>query len=863
MVHYFIGDLGHLFVITSFIAALVSAFSYYKATRAGSIEQKNNWLANGSIAFYAHAVSVLGICVTLFVIIANHYFEYHYAYSYSDTKLPGYYLVSTFWNGQEGSFLLWMFWHAVLGIILIRTNKFWEAPVMTVFAVVQAFLASMILGVVVPGADFRIGSSPFILLRDAMQAAPIFKANPEFVPMDGKGLNPLLQNYWMVIHPPTLFLGFAATLIPFSYCIAGLWVKQYTEWVRPALPWALFAGAVLGLGILMGGYWAYETLNFGGYWNWDPVENAVYVPWLILVAAIHTMITYKNSETALRASMILVVSVFVLILYSTFLTRSGVLGDSSVHSFTDLGLNGQLLTYLLFFLFAAIVLLIIRWKHIPTTEKEVSTYSREFWIFIGVAVLCLMGFQVLVPTSYPVWNKFVGLFGVSSNLAPPPDQIAFYTPIQLWFAVGLALLSAVGQFFWWKKIDGKTLWQELSTPLWIAALVFVITLQIIYSGFGADGLKTPSYLVILFAGLFTIIANGKILLSVFRSSPRLSGGAIAHIGVGLMLVGMMFSAGYKEIVSLNNTGLLYSREASDEFNRKNLLLFVNEPRTMAGYKIEYKGERLEPRGKFGFINPNDVEFIDDPYRVVAKRDVMHEGNKLFAAKDTIQIYPENKYYEIELVSNSGKTHTLYPRVQDNPTMGVAASPDIKRDLSRDLYAHIVDLTDQEQVEWKAGEEFKIGLNKEFFANDYVSVLEKVERIFNVGSTKLDSGDVAVKASIRVKGEYQEYVAEPIFIIRNRMVGRVPYEIRDLGVQFTLANIHPEEGLFTISVKTRQKDYVIIKAMEFPAINVLWIGTLVLMLGFTVAISRRYREFRLMKEKGQETASHTAKKVVQK
>jgi cytochrome c biogenesis factor len=110
-----------------------------------------------------------------------------------------------------------------------------------------------------------------------------------------------------------------------------------------------YGAGILGLGILMGGYWAYETLNFGGYWNWDPVENAVYVPWLIMIASIHTMIIYKNNQTALKSSVVLVIAVFVLILYSTFLTRSGILGDASVHSFTDLGLSGQLLIYLLFF----------------------------------------------------------------------------------------------------------------------------------------------------------------------------------------------------------------------------------------------------------------------------------------------------------------------------------------------------------------------------------------------------------------------------------------------------------------------------------------------------------------------------------
>jgi cytochrome c-type biogenesis protein CcmF len=849
--HYFIGDLGHFFVITAFIASLVTAFSYFKSTITEALDKKQQWLLNGKISFYIHAFSVFGICVTLFTIIANNYFEYHYAYSHSDKKLPAHYLISTFWNGQEGSFLLWMFWHAVLGIVLIHTNKFWEASVMTVFALVQAFLGSMILGIVLPLTEFKIGSSPFILLREVMQQAPIFKSNPEFIPNDGTGLNPLLQNYWMVIHPPTLFLGFATTLVPFSFCIAGLWLKRYREWVRPALPWALFSGAILGLGILMGGYWAYETLNFGGYWNWDPVENAVYVPWLILVAAIHTMITYKNSETALKASVILVIAVFILILYATFLTRSGILGDASVHSFTDLGLSGQLLLYLLFFLVVAITLSVFRWKEIPSTEKEASTYSREFWIFVGTLVLCLMGFQVLMPTSIPVWNSIVKAVGFTSNLAPPADQVGFYTKFQLWFAVVVALLSAVGQFFWWKKIDAKILAKELLTPLIITVVLFLVILQVMIFTEGADSIKKISHLTILFAGLFTVVANAKIFISLMKSSPSLSGGAIAHIGVGMMLIGIMFSSGYSKVVSLNNTGMLISREVSDEFNRENLLLFVNEPRTMANYKIEYRGERLEPREKSGYVSMDDVEATGDPYRVVAKENITFDGDTLYHAKDTFEIFPENKYFEIVLTNAKGKSHTLYPRIQDNPTMGMAASPDIKRDATKDLYAHVVTRTPQDEIEWSETEEMKISTKQQFFANDYVCVLESVERIFSIGNTKLDSADVAVKASIIVKGEYKEYVAEPIFLIRNRMVGRIPHEIKDLGIKLTLMNIHPEASQFTIGINTRQKDWIVLKAFEKPFINVLWIGTLVLMAGFSLAMARRIREFQKMKEKGQE------------
>lgn len=845
MVHYFIGNLGHIFVITSFVTALIAFFSYFKATVTEEIGKKEQWMMNGRIGFYIHALAVLGIVITLFVIIKNHYFEYHYAYSHSDKKLPGYYLISTFWNGQEGSFLLWMFWHAVLGIVIIVTNKFWEGPVMTIFAAVQAFLASMILGVVIPALEFKIGSSPFILLRDALPD-PIFTVQPDFIPEDGTGLNPLLQNYWMVIHPPTLFLGFAATLVPFSFAIAGLWLKRYREWVRPALPWSLFAGAILGLGILMGGYWAYETLNFGGYWNWDPVENAVYVPWLILVASIHTMITYKNSETALKASIILVISVFILILYSTFLTRSGVLGDASVHSFTDLGLSGQLLLYLLFFLVVAVVLTIVRWKEIPSSAKEISTYSREFWIFIGATVLCLMGFQVLVPTSFPAWNNLIEAFGGTSNIAIPGDQVEYFSKFQIWFAIAVGSLSAIGQFFWWKKIDRKELINQLFIPFVAALLIALIIVNVarVYN-FG--------YALLLFAGLFTVFSNGKILYGILKSNPGLSGGAVAHIGVGLMLVGILFSSGYSTVVSLNNTGMLISRQLSDEFNRENLLLFVNEPREMAGYEIEYLGERVEPRHKRGYVDKSDVEYTDEVGMVIAKRDIEFNGKPLYKAGERFEIHHENTFYQIEFRKNGKPVFVQYPRVQVNPRFGNMASPDLNRKATMDLYTFIsAPMTEEAKDEWDTTEELRVKRSAQFFANDYVASVEEIKRVYEIAGQPIDSSFVAIEATIRVQGERKEYIADPILIIGTQSRGGViPGLIPELGLKISLLNIHPETDEMTLSVSTRQKDWVVIKALEKPFVNVLWIGTLVLMAGFSIAMVRRFRDFKLMKAKGLE------------
>ncbi|RDC65285.1 cytochrome c biogenesis protein CcsA [Adhaeribacter pallidiroseus] len=237
MINTFIGDLGHASIIVAFVAAIVAALAYFMAAQGKPLGETDiNWRNLGRGAFYVHTIAVFSIIFSLFNIIYNHRYEYYYAWSHSSNYLPTHFMISCFWEGQEGSFLLWIFWHTLLGLAIIWFNKKWEAPTMAVFAFVQLFLTSMILGVVI--GDLKIGSSPFILLRDFMTDAPVFKLNPNFIPKDGTGLNPLLQNYWMVIHPPTLFLGFAITLVPFAFAIAGLWKKDYITWIKPALPWA-------------------------------------------------------------------------------------------------------------------------------------------------------------------------------------------------------------------------------------------------------------------------------------------------------------------------------------------------------------------------------------------------------------------------------------------------------------------------------------------------------------------------------------------------------------------------------------------------------------------------------------------------
>ena len=218
--HLLPGKIGQLAMFLSFAASILAILSYYFATQKRDTEEYESWRNLGRFAFITHGIGIFAVIGVIFYVMVNQYYEYQYVQAHVSEDLPMKYIFSAFWEGQEGSFLLWMFWHIVLGFILIGTAKKWEAPVLATLASIQLFIGSMILGVYLGFGDepARVGSSPLMLLRD-MVDAPIF-ANADYVSLiKGTGLNPLLQNYWMTIHPPTLFLGFASTAIPFCFAI--------------------------------------------------------------------------------------------------------------------------------------------------------------------------------------------------------------------------------------------------------------------------------------------------------------------------------------------------------------------------------------------------------------------------------------------------------------------------------------------------------------------------------------------------------------------------------------------------------------------------------------------------------------------
>ncbi|MEY4647454.1 MAG: hypothetical protein RIQ98_1290, partial [Bacteroidota bacterium] len=625
--------------------------------------------------------------------------------------------------------------------------------------------------------------------------------------------------------------------------MAGLWKKQLTEWISPALPWSLFGAGVLGVGIMMGAYWAYETLNFGGYWNWDPVENASFVPWLVWIGGIHTMIAYRNSSSALKTSIILVITTFILVLYSTFLNRSGILGNASVHSFTDLGLSGQLLLYMGTFLVGAIALAWYRWKDLPTDEKELGIYSREFWIFVGASVLGLSAFQLTFTTSIPVYNKIAEAFGMVSNIALPADQVEHYSKIQIWIFIGVAILSAIGQYIWWGKIKDKNQWKALWNSVLVATLLTVLFVNL-------GKIFTFSYIILLWSGLFAVYANGSILWFLARQKVSIAGGALSHVGLAVMLIGILFSSGYSKVVSLNRSGFAISNKVeqftkdNNKENKENLPLWLGQGAQMQDYLVTYKGRKIALRGKPGYYNKKDFEIIEGDFHAVALKDVVVNGESIAKKGDTVTVEPENNYYELEFKNAEGKAVSLFPRWQVNPKMGTAISPDIKHAFSHDIYTYVsldprLAAEAGEEKQWSQTVNSTVMVGDTLFLNDFVAVLKEVSRITQVEGFQLGANDAAVQANFLVLGKNdQRFELKPTFIIKDGMVAMPAFESEETGIKIKFTTINPQTQQFSFAVNTTQQDLIIIKALEKPYINLVWIGSILIFIGLFIATYRR-------------------------
>ncbi|MBW1895950.1 MAG: cytochrome c biogenesis protein CcsA, partial [Deltaproteobacteria bacterium] len=405
------------------------------------------------LSFIGFAVFVTIASMLLMHYILNHDFRYSYVARYSSRTLPLEYLVSSFWAGQEGSFLLWVLLGAWLGLLLVFKAKELEPQVMLVYNLNNIFLTILL-----------IKQSPFEQLV--------------FAPPDGNGLNMLLQDPWMVIHPPIVFVGYAAFAIPFAYGVAGLWRREYDLWVKRALPWAAFAFVSLGAGIIIGGYWSYKVLGWGGYWGWDPVENASLLPWLAGIALLHGMILQRTRKKLRKTNFFLAAVSFILVIYCTFLTRSGVLADFSVHSFVDLGITGWLVLFMTVFLVISFGTLIARAREIPVAKKgdSWSYFSREFGLISAMILLCLSTVIIGLGTSAPLITR----------LAEKASKVSteFYVDTNLPIAVFVLLLISFVPLLVWGRNSFSKLLSKLAWAAGGAIIAVTITLVHGYPGIG-------------------------------------------------------------------------------------------------------------------------------------------------------------------------------------------------------------------------------------------------------------------------------------------------------------------------------------------------------------------------------------------
>lgn len=566
--------MGTFIVYIAFFSCLLSAILYLLVSRGNT-----KIIGTARLMFHVSVVMTISSAAYLLYLIITHQFQYTYVWNYSSTDLPINLLASTFYAGQEGSFHLWAFMMAVLGVFLmsylksrdqdviknehntslINNEGKFEPLVMFTFAFIQTFLLFIL-----------IIKSPYLYVWESFPKEVAIG----FVPEDGRGLNPLLQNFWMTIHPPILFAGFSSLAIPFCFAIAAMVKNQYNRWLKLALPWTLFAGMVLGVGIMLGGFWAYGVLGWGGYWGWDPVENSSFVPWIVIVAAIHSMIAEEKTGKYKKTSLLLCVIAFVLVLYSTFLTRSGILGDASVHSFVDPGQEVYLFLVVFLSLFGGggIALILFRLKSLRDDSKQTANLlSRESAVFIGAVTLCATALVIAVGTSWPILAK--------GTIDP-----AFYNKMNLPLAIMIAAINGISILLAWKHTDEKRFFKSLYLPLMITGIV--TALLVVFA------VRDVLIAIFVAASVFALVINANIAIKIFLKNNLKAGPYIAHLGIMILFLGIIGSSQYSEEV--------------------NLSLPLNETKSALGYDMTYKGATP-------FGNPGDK---DEKYHfnVVVEKD---------------------------------------------------------------------------------------------------------------------------------------------------------------------------------------------------------------------------------------------------
>ncbi|MHB8636422.1 MAG: cytochrome c biogenesis protein CcsA [Fimbriimonadaceae bacterium] len=565
--------------------------------------------------FNLGGTAIFGAFAILAILFIGDQFEFNYVASHSIQDLVPVYKLAAVWSGQEGSFLLWAVTSSLFGLIAIRGT----GPYRRWFAVVYAIFLATLCGIL-------SYETPFNLIPDFVVGGQVF------IPARGLGLVASLQNYWVVIHPPVIFLGFGALTVPFAYAFSAILSRDVVAWAPRVRAWALLSLSVLGAGLVMGGLWAYETQGWGGFWAWDPVENVSLVPWLMNAALVHGLLVQVTRSRWHWGNLLLGAAPFLLFLYGTFLTRSGFLSKFSVHSFAEM--NRSALWLLMALLVAAVVAFFAAWltrgrklAHAADSHEAAMLGSRESGFRAGILILSGLAVTVAIGMSIPF---FLGLAGKDARVVEEPQ----YHVVTFWFFAAAMLLMTIVPFLTWRHRPGVKLWSQLARTMGTAALLVAICLFALLRSdwrtradmsakldfpFGMTEARIP-WVVFLFAlTAMAISTNGWRVLEVLKRSKLGFGGFLAHMGVAVALGGLILSRGLErkeQVMVMDGTpgeglgyAVQYVRMTSDpETDRSNRVVFRLATLDGAGKQ----GVSVQP-GYFFTTAPNgDAEPFTSP-----------------------------------------------------------------------------------------------------------------------------------------------------------------------------------------------------------------------------------------------------------
>jgi cytochrome c-type biogenesis protein CcmF len=532
-----IANLGYGALIITFLVSLYGIGSAYYGAR----RKDHRWIASARnamlLTFPLVTVSALSI---IYLLVTNAY-EVDYVASVTSNSMPLYLKVTALWGGQPGSLVFWSWLLAAFASAV--TLRKWERDqeflpwVIIVSLVTLAFFLSLSVFVENPFARLWQTSSGQIktAMLQPMGSIP-------FIPADGNGLNPLLRHPGMIIHPPMLYLGFVSFVIPYAFAIAALVTGRTDDrWIRITRRWTLVAWLFLSLGLILGGRWAYDVLGWGGYWGWDPVEIAAFMPWLTGTAFLHSVMIQEKRGMLKHWNMILIILTYELVIFGTFLTRSGVL--SSVHAFAQSAIGPVFFAFMGLTFVVSLSLLLRRWNELKAGTNMSSMLSREALfllnnlLFIGILVVCFWG--VIFPLISEIFT------GQKVTVGPP-----FYERATAPLFAGLLLLMGVAPLAAWRystaKTLGKAMWKPFIASLvvvafvlfsdirhwaailgfWLCAFVAAVTLYEFWRGALARHRKSGESLPV---ALWHLAGRNR----------RRYGGYIIHLGVVLMAIGII------------------------------------------------------------------------------------------------------------------------------------------------------------------------------------------------------------------------------------------------------------------------------------------------------------------------------------